>query len=205
MEDMRAVEAIVDVRSGSAWASDQVPSHGYEEYLWSDGAFVCIGTTRRFGATSVRIEVLSAAPTAEPPDDWQHVAEVSLDENGDLEVYSWDDRSPASTVPLDRAPQRRGAALPGLAAEPAPSQVTRWWAEASTPASVPLAEAGVLERRTEPDEQFRWASPPGVPRGALGSSSTGIGGDLWPGEHQLTRRPALSPPRCECQASLSVI
>ena len=80
MEDMRAVEAIVDVRSGSAWASDQVPSHGYEEYLWSDGAFVCIGTTRRFGATSVRIEVLSAAPTAEPPDDWQHVAEASLDE-----------------------------------------------------------------------------------------------------------------------------
>ena len=27
-----------------------------------------------------------------------------------------------------------------------------------------LAEAGVLERRTEPDEQFRWVSRPGVPR-----------------------------------------
>lgn len=160
MEDPRGFDSIVDVdygqfyamRAGSSWASDQVPSQGYEEYLWSDGAFIYIGTTRKYGETKVRIEVRQVAPEDEPSDDWQHVAEVSLDRGGDFEVYSWGDDKPAATVPVDRSALRLRVCWRGLVpgrfeglddggnsdeelllqlwpAEPAGSQVTRWWDE----------------------------------------------------------------------------
>ncbi|MBX3314505.1 MAG: hypothetical protein KF906_09315 [Actinobacteria bacterium] len=163
--DPQVIDAIVDVdygqfyamRSGSSWASDRVPSQGYEDYLWSDGAFVYIGTTRRYGKTNVRIEMEHEAPEGEPSRDWHHVAEVSLDPGGDLEVYSWGDDSPAATVPLDGSAIRLRVCWRGLVsgrfegldeegksdeelliqlwpAEPADSRVTRWWDERLLPA-----------------------------------------------------------------------
>lgn len=188
MEDPRVVDAIVNVdygqfyamRSGSSWASDQVPSQGYEEYLWSDGAFVYIGTTRKYGETSVRIEVRQVAPADEPSDDWQHVAEVSLDRGGDFEVYSWGDDKPAATVPVDRSALRLRVCWRGLVpgrfeglddegnsdeellfqlwpAEPIGSQVTRWWDERVLPAPTDRSPDG--RRQIEGLERVmeRWA------------------------------------------------
>lgn len=173
MDELRTVDAIVDVdygqfyamRSGGSWASDQVPSQGYEEHLWSDGAFVYIGTTRRYGATRVRVEVLDGPPIAEPSDDWQHVAEVSLDHGGDLELYSWGGDTPAVTVPVERGPLRLRVCWRGLVpdriegldedgdsdeellfqlwpAEPEEPRVTRWWTERVLPAPTDLSPDG---------------------------------------------------------------
>jgi len=189
MSVMRADEVVVDVdygqfyamRAGGEWASDQVPSSGHEAHLWSDGSFVYVGTTRRYGETKVRVEVLTAPPSEDAPPEWQHVAEVSLDRGGALELHSWDGGTPAATVPVDPGSLRlrvcwRGL-VPGRAegvdddgnsdeellfqlwpAEPAPPAVTRWWEERALPAPTDVAPDG--RRQTEGLEPVmeRWAT-----------------------------------------------
>lgn len=155
------------LRSGAEWASDRVPSAGYEAHLWSDGAFVYIGTARRFGTTSVAVEVLGQTPSADIAPEWQHVAEVSLDAGGDLEVCSWDPEPRAAVVPIDGGPMRLRAHWTGLTAARyeeldeqgnsderlllqlwpaavAPAQVVRWWPEWELP---PLANMSHDGRR----------------------------------------------------------
>ena len=113
MRLMQRVEAIVEPdyfqfyarRAGAEWASDQTTSTGYEEHLWTNGKFVTIGMARKFGTTRVDVEVWSAAP-GEPPDEWQHVAEISLLPGGPLELFSWGDDRPVLVISIDDGPVR---------------------------------------------------------------------------------------------------
>lgn len=154
------------LRSGAEWASDRVPSAGYEAHLWSDGGFVYIGTARRYGTTSVTVEVLGESPADIAP-EWQHVAEVSLDAGGDLQVCGWDPEPPAAVVPIEGAPMRLRVHWTGLTADRyegldehgdsderlllqlwpaavAPARVVRWWPEWELP---PLADTSDDGRR----------------------------------------------------------
>lgn len=102
-------------RGGSnTWHSADVPSLGYERYLWSSGTFVYLGTVRRYGTTSVRVEVLDAPPTATPDGQWQHVVEESLVAGGDLEIFDWSDDAPVATIPIPLAPVRFRVCWSGL-------------------------------------------------------------------------------------------
>jgi hypothetical protein len=74
-------------RAGAAWASDPATDAGYEAHLWSNGGFVMIGTARKFGTTEVGVEVWDTAPD-QPDEQWQHVAEVSLEPGGSLEILA---------------------------------------------------------------------------------------------------------------------
>lgn len=135
-------------RVGAEWASDRVSDLGYEEHLWSNGSFIYVGTHRQFGPTHVAVEVLDAGPHGEPDPRWQHVAEVSLDEGGDLEIHGWE-LGAELIVPIDPGAVRLRVHWAGLEADslefaeeesdpqellfqvwparPAASQVIRWW------------------------------------------------------------------------------
>jgi len=101
-------------RAGAPWASADVPSEGYERALWSDGAFVYIGTYRRYGTTSVEVSTLTGPPIDDADPAWQHVAEVSLDPGGDLEIFSWGADVPVATVPIEAGPVRLRVLWRGL-------------------------------------------------------------------------------------------
>lgn len=74
-------------RVGAVWFED-VSADVYRQRLWTDGGFVVISTFRKFGTTPLTVDVLPAEP--EPPAaHWQHVAEVSLNAGGPLEILSW--------------------------------------------------------------------------------------------------------------------
>jgi hypothetical protein len=49
-------------REGAEWASGQTTDAGYEEHLWSNGDFVYIGTARKYGTTTVVVEVWDTPP-----------------------------------------------------------------------------------------------------------------------------------------------
>jgi hypothetical protein len=136
------------LRAGAEWASDEVSTRGYERYLWANGSFVYIGTTKHYGLTPVAVEVLDREPGT-PEDVWQHVAEVSLAQGGDLEIFG-EPNDPVAIIELDPGPARvrvswRGL-VPGLSegldqhgysdeelqiqvwpAEPSHDAVLRWW------------------------------------------------------------------------------
>jgi hypothetical protein len=83
-------------REGAEWLSE-VTEETYRHHLWTDGGFVVISTVRQFGTTPLTVHVVADEP--EPPSgDWQHVAEVSLDGGGPLEILSW----PGDQEPLAR-------------------------------------------------------------------------------------------------------
>jgi hypothetical protein len=103
-------------RAGASWASDQVPDDGYRAHLWSDGSFVYIGTARKFGTTSVRVQLFAEEPPVAEGPPWQHVAEVSLEPGGDLEISSWDGDDPVGTLSLPGGPLRLRAKWAGLVA-----------------------------------------------------------------------------------------
>jgi len=136
-------------RAHAEWASAQTPSAGYEAHLWSNGEFVTIGTARKFGTTAVAVEVWDTPPD-QPDERWQHVAEVSLEPGGPLEIFSWGDETPAVVVPIDEGWVRLRVLWAGLVAgryegmddggtseehlmlqvwgtPPAPPVVVRWW------------------------------------------------------------------------------
>ncbi len=187
MDRPRVVEAQIEVdfgqfyarRAGSDWASADVPSVGHQECLWSNGGFVYIGTTRRHGTTRVRVETTDEPP-AEAADEWQHVAEVSLDRGGDVEFYSWGADVADATIPVSDEPLRLRVAWRGLVpgrfegldedgnseeellvqlwpAEPTPPQVTRWWSGRVLPPPTDVAPDG--RRQVEGLERVleRWA------------------------------------------------
>lgn len=101
-------------RAGADWQSADVPSDGYERFLWSSGSFVMVGTVRRYGTTKLEIEVHDAAPEVLSVDRWQHVVEESLEPGGDLEVYSWDGGEPVATVPVTHRALRLRVSWAGL-------------------------------------------------------------------------------------------
>jgi hypothetical protein len=138
-------------RSGAAWASDQTTDAGYEGHLWSNGRFVTIGTARKFGTTAVTVEVWESVPN-QPDEQWQHVAEVSLEPGGPLEVFGWGDDDPAVVVPIHEGWVRLRVLWAGLVAgrfegmdengksdehlmfqvwgtPPSPPTVIRWWSK----------------------------------------------------------------------------
>lgn len=157
----KVVDVVVEVdygqfhlmRAGAAWASDQVPPEGYAAYLWSDGAFVTVVTTRQSGPMKVRVEVWDAPPSGEPADDWQHVVAISLDPGGDLEIHDWAGASPVQVVPVDPGALRLRGSWRGLVddgsapgddeellvqvwpAPPAPAEVLRCWPARRPPES----------------------------------------------------------------------
>lgn len=102
-------------RAGAEWASDQVTDAGYQARLWSNGSFVTVGTARKFGTTTVTVEVWDSPPD-QPVEHWQHVAEVSLEPRGPLEILSWGDESPAVVVPVDEGWVRLRVLWGGLVA-----------------------------------------------------------------------------------------
>jgi len=151
-------------RASGDWASDQTPSTGYEAHLWSNGEFVMIGTARKFGTTAVAVEVWETQPD-QPDDHWQHVAEVSLESGGPLEILSWGDETPAIVAPIDEGSVRLRALWAGLvgrrfegldadgtsdehlalqvwAATPSPPAVVRWWSEWVLPPPSDLSRDG---------------------------------------------------------------
>jgi hypothetical protein len=138
-------------RAGAAWASDRTTDAGYEAHLWSNGGFVTIGTARKFGKTAVAVEAWDTTPD-QPDEDWQHVAEVTLEPGGPLEIFSWGDETPAVVVPIDEGWVRLRVLWTGLVAgrfegvdedgnsdehltlqvwgaSPSPSAVVRWWSK----------------------------------------------------------------------------
>ena len=91
-------------------------------------------------------------PPDQPDEDWQHVAEVSLEPGGPLEIFSWGDETPAVVVPIDKGWVRLRVLWTGLVAgryegvdengnsdehltlqvwgaPPSPSAVVRWWSK----------------------------------------------------------------------------
>jgi hypothetical protein len=95
-----------------------VSAETYQDHLWSDGGFVVISTVRKFGTTPLSVDVVPEEPGA-PDDHWQHVAEVSLDGDGPLEVLSWPgDVEPRSLHQIPAGPVRLrvhwGGLEPGL-------------------------------------------------------------------------------------------
>jgi hypothetical protein len=142
-------------RAKAEWASAQTTDSGYEAHLWSNGQFVTIGTARKFGTTSVTVEVWDTPPN-QPDERWQHVAEVSLEPGGSLEIHSWEPDTPAAVVPIDEGWVRLRVLWAGLVAgryeglddggnsdehlvfqvwgtPPSPSVVDRRWSEWDTP------------------------------------------------------------------------
>ena len=123
MVPVRSREVEVDVdygqfylcRSGAAWASDRVTTNGYERHLWTNGSFVYVGTTKKFGPMPVRVDVLDH-PAADPERSWQHVVEVSLDEGRELEIYNWGDNDPVATIDIGPGPVRLRVSWRGLVA-----------------------------------------------------------------------------------------
>jgi hypothetical protein len=151
-------------REGAAWASDRTTDAGYEAHLWSNGAFVTIGTARKFGTTAVVVAVWDSPPD-QPDEHWQHVAEVSLEPGGPLEVFSWGNETPAVVVPIDEGWVRLRVLWSGLVAgryegvdedgnsdkhltlqvwgaPPSPSAVVRWWSRWALPYRVPSRATG---------------------------------------------------------------
>ncbi len=104
-------------RVGAPWLAD-VQDQAYRDRLWTDGGFVVISTVRKFGTTRVTLDVLADKP--EPPSkEWQHVAEVSLEGDGPLEILSWPgDEEPRSMHVIPAGPVRLrvhwGGLVPGL-------------------------------------------------------------------------------------------
>lgn len=104
-------------RVGAPWLTD-VTDETYRHRLWTDGSFVVISTVRKFGTTRVTLDVVEDEP--EPPsEEWQHVAEVSLDRGGPLEILSWPgDQEPQSMHVIPAGPVRLrvqwGGLVPGL-------------------------------------------------------------------------------------------
>jgi len=138
-------------RAGAAWAANDTTSTGYEAHLWSNGQFVTIGTARKFGTTEVGVEVWDTAPD-QPDEQWQHVAEVSLEPGGSLEVFGWGDDDPAVMVPIHEGWVRLRVLWAGLVGgryegmdedgnseehlvfqvwgtPPSPPTVIRWWSK----------------------------------------------------------------------------
>lgn len=168
-------------RSGAEWASDQVPSVGYERSLWTNGSFVYVGTDRKWGSTHVRVEVLDGPPMPLPGAQWQHVAETSLDPGGDLEVFDWPGDAPNATVPIDPGSVRVRVHWTGLVPDrfegmdddchsdesllmeiwpepPAETTVIRWWEQWVLPALTDRSPDG--RRQTEGLEAVleRWGA-----------------------------------------------
>jgi hypothetical protein len=151
-------------RAGAAWVSDRTTDAGYEAHLWSNGAFVTIGTARKFGTTAVAVEVWDTPPD-QPDELWQHVAEVSLEPGGPLEIYGWADETPAAVVPIDEGWVRLRVLWAGLVAcrfegvdqdgnsnehltlqvwgaPPSPSAVVRWWSRWALPPPSAISRDG---------------------------------------------------------------
>ena len=80
-------------------ASAVVTDRGYWDRLWTDGRFVYVGMYRKFGTTHVSVELVGGRPN-EPSDEWQHVAEVSLEEPGPLEILNWEPGDPVAAISL---------------------------------------------------------------------------------------------------------
>jgi hypothetical protein len=82
-------------REGAEFPSGAMAA-AYRNRLWTNGHFVVISTLRKFGTTPITLDVLATEP-APPGGAWQHVAEVSLNAGGALEVLSWPgDQEPRS-------------------------------------------------------------------------------------------------------------
>ena len=136
-------------RASAEWASAERTRSDLAPHLWSNGDFVVIGTARKFGPTAVAVEVLDTPPD-EPDEQWQHVAEVSLERGGPLEVLSWEPDTPVAVVPIDEGSVRLRVLWAGLVenryegldddgesdehvlfqvwpATHSPSSVVRWW------------------------------------------------------------------------------
>jgi hypothetical protein len=95
-----------------------VSAETYRQHLWTDGGFVVISTLRKFGTTPLTLDVVAEEPDL-PSGQWQHVAEVSLDGGGPLEIVSWPgDQEPRSIheIPTGSARLRVhwGGLVPGL-------------------------------------------------------------------------------------------
>lgn len=103
------------LRRGEAEMPD-VSAETYQRRLWSDGRFVVVSTFRKFGTTSVSVDVVAEGPSA-PGEEWQHVAEVSLEGDGPLEVLSWPgDEEPRSLHEVPSGPLRLRVHWGGLVA-----------------------------------------------------------------------------------------
>lgn len=103
-------------RATAPWAADRVTAVGYAQRLWTNGAFVYVGTHRKYGATPVGIAVRTSKPDR-PDEAWQHVVEVSLDAGEpSLEIFNWDTvaDAPAAVVPVQASPLRLRASWAGL-------------------------------------------------------------------------------------------
>lgn len=102
-------------RASGQWAADQVCEDGYRDRLWSDGHFVYVGTLRKFGTTTVEVDVRDG-PAPVPDSRWQHVAEVSLISGGPLEIFSWPGDEPEATIAVPEDPLRLRVAWGALVA-----------------------------------------------------------------------------------------
>lgn len=100
-------------RSGAGSAAGDVSEEGRRDRLWTDGTFVVIGTLRRHGATTTKVDVLPAPPGT-PGTEWQHVVDVSLAAGGPWEILSWADDEPVAVLDLPDEPLRLRVQWTGL-------------------------------------------------------------------------------------------
>jgi hypothetical protein len=146
-------------------ASDQVSGEGYEAHLEATSpGFVYVGTLKRFTPMPVQVEVHDAEP-GPAEERWQHVAEVSIQSDGVVEILHWGDDNPAATISTPSGPLRLRVLWGGLEPNltegmpegrpsqehlmlqvwPAPMsgrQVLRWWSEWKLPAREATAPDG---------------------------------------------------------------
>ncbi|WP_191279590.1 hypothetical protein [Nocardioides flavus (ex Wang et al. 2016)] len=102
-------------RRGDA-AMPDVSLETYERRLWTDGRFVVVSTFRKYGTTPVSVDVVAEEPPG-PGEEWQHIAEVSLEGSEPLEVLSWEvDEGPRSLHEVPAGPLRLRVHWGGLVA-----------------------------------------------------------------------------------------
>jgi hypothetical protein len=100
----------------SEWTSAQVTGQGYEAHIEATSpGFSYVGTNTQFSHTAVSVELHNSEPDSLPP-QWQHVAEVSFQGEGTLQIMSWSgELGVAVDTPV--GPLRLRAAWAGLQPE----------------------------------------------------------------------------------------
>jgi hypothetical protein len=99
--------------AASDWNSDEFDDEDYHDHLGVREGFVYVGSGRHFGDVTVRVVVLDREP-GPPPEDWQHVAEVSLVSSGVLEVSGCLSEEPEGAIRVPAGPIRLRAGWEGV-------------------------------------------------------------------------------------------
>ena len=101
-------------RGDEPWASDAVSDEGYARGVEAVGGFVYVGTTMFGNPTTVVVEVGDSPPSEVT--DADRCAEVTVEGDGQLAVFSWGEDDPVGVVEVPPGPLRLRVAWAGSSA-----------------------------------------------------------------------------------------